>query len=457
MTKGTTIDELFRQTVAEHGDLPAILRKEKQAYVPVTYRELDRKVDAFARGLSSVGIAKGDRVAILSENRMEWAVTDLALARLGAVNVGIFPTLPANQVEYIVADSSAQAIVVSDPEQLGKALAVREKIPGLLTIAMEGNGALPKGVVGFDELLRRGEATEGDESVSPVKPEDWANLIYTSGTMGDPKGVILTNDNIVSNVRAGREVLPFGPGDVLLSFVPLNHVMGRMADHYLPLSGGSTIAYVENLRKLRQNILEVRPHYMVLVPRVFEMFREALIAAAEKEKPLRRRLFFWALAAGTRAVEAVQHGAACPAGLRLRWWLADRLVFSAIRARLGLDRLRLFLSGGAPLSSRIAEFFAALGLPILEGYGLSETSPLVTVNPPEKLRFGTVGLPVPGVEIRNVSDGLADYEKVRRFVLLDHDFRIEDGELTPTLKVRRKVVLEKYREVIEGMYGAGEG
>jgi long-chain acyl-CoA synthetase len=190
--------------------------------------------------------------------------------------------------------------------------------------------------------------------------------------MGDPKGVILTNDNIVSNVHASREVLPFGPGDVLLSFVPLNHVMGRMADHYLPLSGGSTIAYVENLRRLRQNILEVRPHYMVLVPRVFEMFREALIAAAEKEKPFKRRLFFWALGAGTRAAEAMQHGAACPAGMRLRWWLAD-------------------------------------------------------------------------------------YEKVRRFVLLDHDFRIEDGELTPTLKVRRKVVLEKYREVIEGMYGAGEG
>jgi long-chain acyl-CoA synthetase len=336
---------------------------------------------------------------------------------------------------------------------------------------------------------------------------------------------------------------------------------------------------------------------MVLVPRVLEMFREGLVAAAEKEKPFKRRLFFSALGAGTRAVEAVQHGATCPIGLRLRWWLADRLVFSAIRARLGLDRLKVFFSGGAPLSPRTAKFFAAIRLPVMEGYGLSETSPLVTVNPLSRLKFGTVGLPVPGVEVRidedgeilvrgpnvmlgylnkpvetaevidaegwfhtgdvgelgqdgylritdrkkallvlangkkvaaqqiesrlaespyitqafvvgdhkstvgalvvpelvhlrewargqglpagdgddrtlvsdvsvqrfiqteiqNVSDGLADYEKVRRFILLDHDFRIEDGELTPTLKVRRKVVLEKYREAIEGMYGAGEG
>ena len=220
-------------------------------------------------------------------------------------------------------------------------------------------------MLSYDVLLREAEASplndkEYEERWLSVKPEDWASIIYTSGTTTDPRGAILSHRNFVSNYTSARRVLTFQPGDVLLSFVPLNHVFGRMVDHYLPISLGSTVAYVENLRRLRQNIEEVRPHYMAVVPRVLEMFQEGLMAAVGKEALPKQKLFARALSAGREAADKVQMGRKPGPILLSKAWLADRLVFSAIRRRLGLDRLKFFFAGGAPVSRTTLEFFSAM-------------------------------------------------------------------------------------------------
>ena len=294
-------------------DYAALLRKVEGKFQPITYREMGVQVRLLATALLTLGIGKGDRIALLSENRPEWAIADFAILHIGAVNVGIFPTIPAAQVEFIVADSGARCLIVSDQEQLAKALTIKKNLSDLCVISINRLEARADDVLSYEALLREAEASplddkEYEEHWSSVSPEDWASIIYTSGTTADPRGAILSHRNFVSNYTSARKVLTFQPGDVLLSFVPLNHVFGRMVDHYLPISLGSTVAYVENLRRLRQNIEEVRPHYMAVVPRVLEMFQEGLMAAVGKEALPKQKLFARALSAGREAADKVQMG-----------------------------------------------------------------------------------------------------------------------------------------------------
>ena len=405
-----TLAHMFQESVARYPDMPALLGKRGGVYIPITYQEMARRVRRLARGLLALGVQKGDHVALLSESRVEWAISDMAIIHIGAVNVAVFPNIPVSQVEYVLSDSGSKTIIVSDRSQLQKALEIRSRLTYLRIISMDAISDTTKDVMTFDELERLGETspafdTEFESRWKTLQPQDWASIIYTSGTTGDPKGVILTHGNFVFNIEAGKNILHFLPGETLLSFVPLNHVMGRLADHYLPLSTGSTVAYVENLLRLRLNMQEVRPHYMLLVPRVLEMFHEGIMTNMTKESARAQKAFRWALSVGRECCRFIESKQAIPLFKSIQWFIADRLVFRNIRSRLGLLRLKFFFSGGAPLHRETAEFFGALRIRIMEGYGLSETAPLVAVNPHDLLKFGTVGRPVKGVEVKIAADG----------------------------------------------------
>lgn len=405
-----TIPEMFRQSVQRFAEVPALMAKVNGRYHSITYRQVDEMVKRFGRGLIALGVRKRDNVALLSENRPEWAVADLALAHIGAVNVAIFPNVPAGQVEYILRDSGAKVIIVSDHAQLKKVLDVREKTGDAWIISMETPPPGTGKILTFSDVLEAGESTtssydEFKTRAGSLRSNDWASIIYTSGTTGDPKGVVLSHGNFVSNIQSAQKVLHFEAGEVLLSFIPLNHVMGRLVDHYLPLSTGATVAYVESLLRLRQNIREVKPHYMLLVPRVLDAVRESILTALAKEPVFKQTAFKWALWFGVRCSRQVQNKGQISTASSLVWTLADRLVYLQIKTGLGLDRLKFFFSGGAPLSYSTAEFYGALKITILEGYGLTETSPLVAVNPTHRIKFGTVGLPIHGVEVKIGQDG----------------------------------------------------
>ena len=409
-TMAGTLTGMFRESVRKFPEVPALMGKAKGSYMPITYRQMALKVRSFGRGLIALGVQRKDHIALLSENRPEWAIADMSFAHIGAVNVATFPNSPTNQAEYIISDSGSKVIVVSGLTQLKKAVEIRNRNKHLKIIAMEPPPDGTVDVVTFDEVIELGDAspetnTEFEKRVQNIQPDDWASIIYTSGTTGDPKGVILSHYNFISNVEAAREVLHFKPGEILLSFVPLNHVMGRLADHYLPLSTGSTIAYVESLLRLRQNLQEVRPHYMLLVPRVLEMFHESLLANIAKEPVKKQKMFNWALSVGKECCRQIENKQDIPLFQSLLWKIADKLVYRKIRSHLGLQRLEFFFSGGASLSRSTTEFFCALKIRIMEGYGLSETSPLVTVNPSNLLKYGTVGLPIKGVEVKIDEEG----------------------------------------------------
>ncbi len=590
-----TLIDMFRESVERYPATPLFLGKRKEVWEGITYGEAASLVRDLMGGLRAIGVRKGHRIALLSENRPEWALMDLAVIHSGAVNVALFPTLPAVQVEHILTDSGAGILVVSNRGQAAKALEIKRRLPRLVIVAIE-SAAVQDGMLSFGGLLEEGRKHPLPDSLysdltNAVKPGDPAAVVYTSGTTGEPKGAILSHRNFSSNVEAAWKVIRFREGERLLSFLPLNHVMGRLVDHYLAMRCGSTVAYAESLLRLRQNLLEIKPSYMVLVPRVLDMFKEGVLTNVRKTGGLKERLFNWALARGICCCPYTERGEKIPLLSSLLWDLADALVLSKIRAALGLENIRFFFAGGAPLSPETARFFYALRLRIMEGYGLTETSPLVTVNPQDRQKFGTVGPAVDGVEVRIAGDGeimvrgpnvmegyygkpedtalaidgegwfhtgdigeldgdgylkitdrkknllvlstgkkvapqpieaslsespyisqvilfgdhesvvsglivpsfaalqewmketrrdivsdrrvmvdhpavrsliqaeierlsgrLADFEKVRRFTLLDEEFSVENGMLTPTLKVRRAAVLERYGDRIAAMY-----
>ncbi len=367
-----------------------------------------------ALGLERIGVSRGDRVAILSDSRPDWVIADLAILTLGAVTVPIYPTLTAAQAHYILVDAGARVAFTADRLQADKVADVRGAVPGFeTTVLFSGD---PAGLGGFaltlDELAERGHdrlrqgwgvAREYHDQARRVEPDDLATLIYTSGTTGDPKGVMLTHANIVSNVKACCEVLDLGPDDVALSFLPLSHSFERTVS-YIYLASGTTLVFAESVDTVARDLGLVRPTMMTGVPRAFEKMHARIVEAGTKGPALRRALFRWAVAVGRAASRARLAGRRPSLLTALQLRLADRLVLSKIRARTG-GRLRYLVSGSAALPLAVAEFFHAVGLNLLEGYGLTETAPVLTVNPPEAPRLGTVGPPIPGVELRIAEDG----------------------------------------------------
>jgi long-chain acyl-CoA synthetase len=401
--------DLFYVSVDTYDKARHLLYKKEVAWRPISSAEFRRAVEELSLGLRALGLEAGDRVAILSENRPEWAFADLATLAAAGVDVPIYPSSTPAQVLYILKDSGAKAVFVSNAAMEAKVAEIRAELPALLHVIRMDDGAA--GGTTLEEVRAKGRpALAADPGAvrqrsASLGPDDLATIIYTSGTTGEPKGVMLSHGNIVSNVAAAAAVFPvFGPDDLALSFLPLCHIFERMAGHYLMLSRGVTVAYAESVEAVPANMGEIRPTVMFSVPRLYEKMHARIQEKVAGDPPLRQRVFRWGLRVG---LESFRHRVAKtrpPASLRLRRAIADRLVFAKIKRRVG-GRLRVFVSGGAPLSRELAEFFGAAGLLILEGYGLTETSPVITVNRPGDFRPGTVGPPVEGVEVKIAPDG----------------------------------------------------
>lgn len=594
----STIPEMFQKIVGKFAatSRPVLMHKTGGTYQGIGYAELKNRVENFALGLASLGIRRGDRVAIVAENRPEWVISDQAIVALGAIDVPVYPTMSAKQNEYIFNDAGVRMAIVSNQFQLNKVMRVRENVPSLETvILMNEKAAIAEpGTMNFSDILRLGESYRRDhpdylgETMADVKPDDLLTLIYTSGTTGNPKGVMLTHRNLVSNIVSSAQVINFGPDDTLLSFLPLSHTFERMAGYYTAFACGATVAYAESVETVAANMLEVRPTIVTTVPRLFERIHSRIMKQVDAGSAVKQGIFHWAIGVGKQYAAALRRGTV-PASLRMQHALADRLVYHKLREKTG-GRMRFFVSGGAALARSLGEFFEAVGLTVIEGYGLTESAPVIAANRVNDYRFGSVGQPIPGVEVRIAEDGeilargpnvmkgywkqpeataqaidregwlhtgdigmidaenflhitdrkkhlfvssggkniapqpienlflsskyieqlmligdrrmyltalivpdfdalkeyadahhlphtgpsdlvrlpqinelieqdideiqkdLANFERVRRFTLLDRQFTVEEGELTPTQKVRRAVVEQKYAHLIEPMY-----
>ena len=408
MTKGTLV-RLFFDAVDRHDALPAAYRhKVAGRWVALTHREVEERVRAVSLGLRELGVRPGDRVAILSENRPEWAIADYACLCARAADVPIYPTLPARQVEYILRDSGAVVAFCSTVAQLAKVLEIRAALPALRHVVVFDTAAARGGVMPFAELDALGRGATGVRptfraEALAVEPDQLATLIYTSGTTGDPKGAMLSHNNLWSNVQCSLQVIPVGSGDECLSMLPLSHVFERMVD-YTMFQAGVVINYAESFELVRQNLQEVRPTVVLSVPRFYEKVYAAVLDNALAGGGAKRRIFVWAKRAGEEWATFRLAGLKVPFAVQAKRALADRLVFSKLRARTG-GRLNLLVSGGAPLSPEIARFFFSAGLPVVEGYGLTETSPVLTINPRERIKIGTVGRAIPEVSLKIAPDG----------------------------------------------------
>jgi len=578
-----TLRDLFEHVVSNNPPDRMLMRaRAGGGWRTLTVGQFAAQTRQTAARLAQAGVCAGDRVALFSENRPEWHAIDFACHLLGAVSVPLYPTLPANQVQYIVADCGTKVLLVSGKDRARIAVQAAGSVPGVRVIGIDPD--LADGVPGLESL-----PLPAQPPVSPPLPETHlASIIYTSGTTGEPKGVMLCHRNFVSQVKALKPLYPIFPTDEVISFLPLCHVYERILD-YLFLYCGCQMTYVAAPEKVVEYITDVKPTIMGSFPGLYEKAYVRIVSRVQHEGGLKARLFAWALRVGRKAREAVWQGRRPDVFTQLQYALAKKLVFSKVLVRFG-GRLKFTVSGGAPLAREIAEFFDILGLPILNGYGLTESSPVIAVNRLETNRLGSVGPAAPGVEIRIAEDGeilargpnimlgywnkpeatkeavdgdgwlhtgdighldrdgflfitdrkknliataggkkvapepiearlrasayvaqavcigdnlpyitalivpnfenldvyfkergqsglnreqmashqltealiaaavkeansdLAGYERIRRFAVLPKEFSLEAGEITPTLKVRRKVVTERYRSAIDQMY-----
>ena len=594
-----TIPELYEFLTEDYGKQAKnflMMRKVNKKFLGITYSEFKEQTENFAYGLASFGIKAGDKVAIISENRPEWVFSDMAILGLGAVDVPLYPSLTADSVEFILNNSEAKGIIVSNNFQLNKINKIKKNCRHLEFIIVFNEietDPEEKNLYLFKEIQEKGTEFAKQhpglfkDTISKVDENDLGTIIYTSGTTGEPKGVMLTHKNILSNVNSALEAFPISKDDIFLSFLPLCHIFERMGGYYTAFSSGGTIYYAESIESVASNMLEVKPTIITTVPRLFERIYSKIIKNVESQPASKQKIFHWAIEVGKEYCKNKKLGK-ISMKLNMEHKLAERLVFSKLRERTG-GKLRFFISGGAPLSKELGEFFEAVGLMIIEGYGLTESSPVLAANRADDYKFGTVGKPFPGVELKLASDGeilakgpnimqgyfknkketdsvlkdgwlhtgdigvfdsegflritdrkkhlfktsggkyiaptpienlflaskyidqfvligdrrmflsalivpdyeaiteyadshkieygdktelakhddiykviekdmaklqkkLANFERVRKFVLLDRPFSLESGEITPSLKIRRKIVEERYNNLIEEMY-----
>ena len=403
-----TISQLFLNTVKTYIKDDLLLYKKEGRYVPISTREFAEKVRHFSLGLRELGLGAGDKMIILSENRPEWAISDIANLCLGGITVPIYTTLVPDQIKYIIDDSDAKIVLCSQPDLWEKVWAVKAELTKVTHYISFDPGS-PEGTLSFEEVIEKGKQAEKnnpelfEKGALEVKPSDIASLIYTSGTTGLPKGVMLMHSNFISNVITCAPILPFSDKDTAMSLLPLSHVYERMVE-FVYLYKGCTIGYGEGFDAIPQNLLEIRPHIMALAPRILEKFYAGVMDNVLASSGLKRKIFYWALKVGRKYSQRKLNNQPISGMLNFKRNLASKLVYSKIIAKTG-GRVRFFVSGSAPLSKDIAEFFYAMGLVVLEGYGLTETSPVISLNTFDKLRFGTVGPPIPGVEVKIADDG----------------------------------------------------
>jgi len=403
-----TIGQLFLNTVKSFKKDDLMLYKKEGSYVHISTEEFSNKIKYFSLGLRDLGFGAMDKLILFSETRPEWVITDIANLCLGGITVPVYAYLVPEQVKYIIDNSEAKIVVASTHEQLEKLELIRPELTRV-THYITFEDEAPKGVLTLAQIYERGKKIDEEnpglfeKMALAIKPEDIASIIYTSGTTGIPKGVMLTHNNFVSNVKATASVVEFTEKDTVLSFLPLAHVLERMVT-FCYLYKGCSIGYAESLDTLSENLLEVKPHIMVNVPRVLEKIYAKIMDNVLASSSLKRKIFFWAVKVGKKFGRKKLLGQPISGMLKFKKNIAHKLVFSKIIEKTG-GRARFFVSGGAPLSKDIAELFYAVGLVILEGYGLTETSPVITCNTFEDLKFGTVGKALPGVKVKIAEDG----------------------------------------------------
>jgi len=393
-----TLNDVFFAAI-ERGHSKVMLSRRENIWVPISSETLSAGAGGVARALRGWGICRGDRVAILSENRPEWMIVDFASLLLGAVTVPIYATLTAEQTAYILRDSGARVIFLSSEMQLQKVLSIREQTSLERIVIMDASSAV--GADRMQELWCDGDFSLGVEletAARSITPEDLATIIYTSGTTGTPKGVMLSHGNMASNLACSLTEFSVSPGDISISFLPLSHVTARHVDFAL-LYRGVTLAYVSFLDQLPRALQEVRPTFFVAVPRLYEKIH---FQTEQKATAFPNSAFYrWALSVGREHRSEILAGQTPTARA---WKVADRVLYSKVRAGLG-GRIGIFISGGAPLGRELAEWYASIGIRIHEGYGLTETAPVIAVNTPKAHKLGTVGKPLANVEVRIADDG----------------------------------------------------
>jgi long-chain acyl-CoA synthetase len=405
-----TIIDIMRRALTEKARPDALNYKRGGEWRSLSSEELLRRVRRVALGLHALGLRRGDRAGILSESSPEWVVADLGCQFAGVVNVPLYPTLAPQQVCYIVEDSGALLLFVQNREAYGRVREALSACAALSTVVlMTGEGGRADGVLTLAELEARGALLEAEqprlieELYGAVGAQDLATIIYTSGTTGEPKGVMLTHSNVVSNLTGTSERLAFAPEDVALSVLPLSHVFERGA-MYMYLHHGAQVYFAESIERIGDNMREVRPTIVIAVPRLFEKIYARIKDKAAEGGRVKTALLMWAVGAGKRWAYATVWKKPVGPLLKLQQAVATRLVFSKWREATG-GRIRLFCSGGAALPEELGLIFYGAGLPIVQGYGLTETSPVICVNGPDDNRIGTVGLPIRHVEVRIAADG----------------------------------------------------
>jgi long-chain acyl-CoA synthetase len=377
------------------------------AWESIPAREMLRRVAGLSRALGELGVKAGDRVGLFAANRPEWHIADLAILGLGAADVPVYFRESTDRMTYILNHSGAIAVFVAGGEQAEKLMSCRSQLKTVRHIIVaDAETDYGSDALRYETLI----SATGEADIAAYRlraadpmPDTLATIIYTSGTTGEPKGVMLTHSNLSSNATDSLAGMNYTPKDTGLEFLPLAHVYERTLG-YVYLFHGVSVAYVDAMEKLPQALLEVKPTLAGAVPRVFEKLYANIIEKGHKETGAKRKIFDWALNVASEAVDWKAYRKAAPAGLKLRWWLADKLVYTKIRAGLG-GRLREFISGGAPLAKELAEFYWSIGLTVLQGYGLTESSPVISSSRANANRVGTVGKVIANVEVRIAPDG----------------------------------------------------
>lgn len=387
----------------------ALRAKQGGHWLDYSWSEYYDKVEIAASALRRLGVASGDRVALVAESCIEWLFLDMAIMSLGAVTVPIYANQRSEEMSLILNDAGASTLILENGQQWSKWLEVRSRCSSVKTaLLIHRSGDVPLDVLDWNGIINLGEKARAEnplaiaQSIATQKKSDLATIIYTSGTTGEPKGVVLTHEQLITEAANVVDAYAFSEKDSVLSFLPLAHVYARV-EVMVCLYGGACVAFAESIDRVRQNLLEVRPTILVSVPRIFEKLQVAILSQAQS-RPTQYKLFSWALEVGSQVSEARQKSQTLPPALLAKYLVADRFVFQRIRNKLG-GNLRFCICGGAPLSADLAKFFHALGILILEGYGLTETTAGITISTPLAYRFGTVGKPTKGTELRLASDG----------------------------------------------------
>jgi long-subunit acyl-CoA synthetase (AMP-forming) len=400
----TTILEILETTARAHADRPAMARKRAGAWETITWREYREAVRRAARALVATGVEPGQGVVILAQNRPEWFIANLASIAAGARPAGIYTNSTPEQCRYITEHAGAVVAVVENRETLEVLLSGGAAPSGLKAIVLMEGDATGRGVVSWADFLARGDEARDAEvtrRTAAAQTDDVATLIYTSGTTGKPKGVMLTQGNLHFIAETARKVLPVGATDRLISYLPLSHIAEQVVSHLLSLASGACVHFAESLEKVPENLREVRPHLFLGVPRVWEKIQAGMQAKGAQASPLQRRIVGWARGIGLEGGYADQEGRPRPWSYRL----ADRLVFSKVRERLGFDQVRMLVVSAAPIAKETLDYFQSLALPIMEVYGMSECTGPTTMSLPGRYRLGRAGYALPGTELRIAEDG----------------------------------------------------